>query len=99
MKPNKPRAVFADGFSISIQASRFAYCQPREDSGPYYMVECGFPVGKVSQELLEYAENRSDPENTVYAYVPIALVRRELLSHGTILLNPPMLVEDFLESL
>jgi hypothetical protein len=34
----------ADGFEISVQASRTHYCEPREDHGPWSRVECGFPT-------------------------------------------------------
>lgn len=100
MKPRNPRVVCLDGFSISIQANRFAYCTPREDEGPYSSVECGFPSDRPGSELLEYAEQKEDPTGTVYGYVPLEVVRSELLSHGgPILLHPVQTVDDFLGSL
>jgi hypothetical protein len=100
MKPQKDRIVCLDEFSISIRASRTHYCSPREDEGPYSRVECGFPSKTPGKELMKYAENASDPTDTVYGYVPIDVVRRELLSHGPLLLHPMgMSVDDFLASL
>ena len=46
------------------------------------MVECGFPTSTPGWELMEYAETPEDPTNTVYGYVPVDVVRRELESHG-----------------
>lgn len=99
-KPQKPRIVCLDGFSISIQASRSAYCSPRENEGPYSHVECGFPSHTPGWELLTYAEDGCDPTNTIYPWVPYDVVRAELLSHGgPVLLQPLLTIDGFLESL
>jgi hypothetical protein len=58
--------------------------------GPYTHVECGFPSERpepwdVMDGPLcwkEYAEDAEMPTETVYAYVPVELVRCLLLSHG-----------------
>lgn len=81
VKLPKKRILCPDGFSISVQASQFAYCTPRNDTGPYSTVECGYPSEKVS-ELMKYAENSEDPCNTVYGWVPIEIVKSVLKSHG-----------------
>lgn len=99
-KPIKPRTICVDGFSISIQASRFAYCSPRENEGPYSHVECGFPSDVPGWELLTYAQDKYDPTNTIYPWVPYDIVRAELLSHGgPVLLHPMQTIDNFLESL
>ena len=80
------RVVCADGFSVSIQASGFNYCSPRNDVGPWESVECGFPTAKDSI-LEEYAE---DPEasieggqvQTVYGWVPSDVIEKIIASHG-----------------
>jgi hypothetical protein len=41
-KEQAPRIECADGFSVSVQASKTHYSTPRSDDGPYTHVECGF---------------------------------------------------------
>jgi hypothetical protein len=77
----KPRVKCVDGFEVSIQASKTHYCSPRENEGPYYLVELGFP--SLPLEILkEYAEEEDDLVNTVYGYVPIEKVVAVLDEHG-----------------
>lgn len=83
MKKLNPNVICKDGFKLSIQASSTHYSAPREDSGPYYQVECGFPSQPpLTAEFLEYAEMEGDPCETVYPYVPIEVVLAELDAHG-----------------
>lgn len=44
--PIAKRIVCADGFSLSVQANQGAYCAPRNNRGPWYEVEVGFPSAK-----------------------------------------------------
>lgn len=80
-KPN-PRLVCTDGFSISVQASIFAYCIPRSWEGPYTHVECGYP--SAPEPLLdEYKEmGEDDSYKTVYPYVPVEIVLDVFRKHG-----------------
>lgn len=73
-KDSTPRLVLKDGTTVSVQASRYHYCTPRDDSGPYTHVECGFPSKVPSDEMLKYAEITDIPTKTVYPYVPIEIV-------------------------
>lgn len=80
------RVVCADGFSVSVQASSFNYCSPRNNVGPWESVECGFPNAK-DPALEEYAEDPEAPiENgqvqTVYGWVPSKVVEKIIASHG-----------------
>lgn len=76
------RAVFADGFSISIQAHDGAYCEPRSDSAvAYKSVELGYPSAP-DPFILDYAEDPSRLTETVYAYVPAGVVYKMILAHG-----------------
>lgn len=78
----RPRIFCNDGFSISVQASEFHYCEPRKltSSGEYKSVECGYPSKDVS-ELHPYEEGIGVAEN-----VPLDLVDSILEQHGGILL-------------
>ena len=82
------RVVCADGFSVSVQATQFNYCTPRDNAGPWSSVECGFPTSK-DPILEKWAE---DPEaeickesglvQTVYGWVPSKVILEIIESHG-----------------
>lgn len=80
--PMRRKAKCADGFEVSIQASEFHYCQPRDNSGQYWEVELGFPTSHPGEEVAAFAEDENDLTGTVYGYVPIELVDDLLQSHG-----------------
>ena len=76
------KVVCSDGFSMSVQANSFAYCEPRHgDAKVYTHVEVGYPT-QPEELLMEYAEDQSNPTETVYAYVPVALVYAVIVKHG-----------------
>ena len=72
------------GLTMSVQATSFTYCHPRNDEGPYLAVEVGFPSVKVDA-LMEYVEDASRPTDTVYAYVPTTLVEQIVNDNGGLL--------------
>lgn len=80
------RLICNDGFSVSIQCSYLHYCTPRsefDDAQKYTSFELGFP--SIADELIsEYAEDKEYPTDTVYAYVPRAVVEQLIKSHGGI---------------
>ena len=83
IQENRPRLLCNDGFSISVQASKFHYCSPRLDGAQdYEKVELGYPSHE--DELInDYAED-DDYTNTVYGYVPIEVVEKLIEKHGGI---------------
>lgn len=76
-----PRIVCADGLTMSVQASAYHYCFPRESRGPWWAVEVGFPSRPVPQ-IAHYAEDPSRPTDTVYGYVPIERVVQAIVAAG-----------------
>jgi hypothetical protein len=77
-----------DGFSVSVQASRTHYCLPRDCTGPYYKVECGFPSAPMPT-LAEWIEGGDiHATQTVWGYVPIEKVAEVLAAHGGLLSEP-----------
>lgn len=81
---NRPRCIFMDGFSISIQASEGHYCSPRtNDDVNYTKVELGFP-NREEELIKEFAEDDSDLTETVYGWVPVKIVNRMITKHGGI---------------
>ena len=73
----------ADGLRLSVQASENHYCDPKAVDGPWTSVEVGFPSARV-EALMPYAEDIYNPTETVYGYVPIAVVERIIDEHGGI---------------
>tara|TARA_R110000824_G_scaffold111463_5_gene259923 strand:+ start:1152 stop:1376 length:225 start_codon:yes stop_codon:yes gene_type:complete len=47
----------------------------------YVEVEVGFPSHK-EELLMPWAENRSEPTDTVYGYVPVSVVTNVIAKHG-----------------
>lgn len=78
-----PAVICRDGFTMSIQAGFMNYSTPRRNTGPWTLVECGFPSEMVP-ELRPYAETDETLLETVYGYVPVALVSEVLERHGGI---------------
>ena len=76
-----PRIKCAAGFSMSVQASMFHYCEPQDDCGPWSEVEIGYPSAEESM-LLPYAEEPEKPTDTVYGYVPFGTVADIIQKHG-----------------
>ena len=75
-------AVCADGFTLSIQASKFHYCTPRLDNQTTYTaVEIGYPDDLAWPD---YLEQYVDEGRVVATYVPIALADRWVAEHGGI---------------
>ena len=82
MQPRNRRVVCKDGYSISIQAHRGAYCEPRQDNAESYsLVELGYPSQSDSliDHLAELPSN--DPTDSVYGYVPVNTVYLLLTKH------------------
>jgi hypothetical protein len=51
------KIVCSDGFTMSVQANEYAYCEPRcNDAEEYDNVEVGYP-SKREELLMEYAES------------------------------------------
>lgn len=67
-------------YSLSIQASCAAYCQPRDSSSDYYEeVELGYPSFFFSDKFIsQYAEDEKYATDTVYPYVPVTELAEEL---------------------
>ena len=74
----------ADGFAMSVQANENAYCAPRSTGAETYtQVEIGFPSTK-EELIMDWAEERERPTETVYAYVPVSVVTNVIAKHGGI---------------
>ena len=79
--PLAKRVVCRDGFSLSVQATHGAYCSPRTNRGPWDQVEVGYPSA-MPELIMDYAEDPDRPTDTVYGYVPVALINQLIDLHG-----------------
>lgn len=76
------KLVCKNGLTLSVQASFFHYCSPREDSLSHYdSVEVGYPSRKVD-DLMEYAERPETPTETVYGWVPVDVINKIVDDNG-----------------
>jgi len=89
IQKTRKRIKCVDGFSISVQASEYNYCSPKENghSVIYTQVELGFP-NREDDLIKEYVEDLSrgdediDYTGSVYPYVPSHIVALMIASHG-----------------
>lgn len=80
-----PRIHCADGYSLSVQVNAGSYCSPRDGVGPdWASAEIGYPSERPTDAVMEYAEDPDYPTNTVYGYVPMALIDELVDLHGGI---------------
>lgn len=79
----RPRIVCTDGFSMSVQGSEYHYCSPRSLQDFYTSMEIGFP-SKKEPLILEWAEERKKPKQTVYGCVPCEVIDQVIEKHGGI---------------
>lgn len=92
-----PMIVCADGFSMSVQASRSHYCSPREDSAIVYTsVEIGFPSHE-EELILQYAEKPESPTESIYGYVPVEIIDKIIIKHGGIVMQCTTCENEFTE--
>ena len=69
---------------MSVQAGEHNYCHPRVNNAPrYFSVEIGYPSEKETL-IIDYAENPERPTETVYGWVPAAIISLICAKHGGI---------------
>tara|TARA_R100001230_G_C5688322_1_gene199463 strand:+ start:826 stop:1179 length:354 start_codon:yes stop_codon:yes gene_type:complete len=97
-KVRKP-VVCADGFTVSIQASRAHYCSPRiTNAEKYTHCELGFPT-EADDLIKEYVDSMGDEidyTDAVYAFVPATVIRLLIAKHGGMTQGecPPLDIND-----
>lgn len=73
-KEQATKVVCKDGTTASVQASRYHYCKPRTNAGPYTHVE----VWYVTAPVTEFFYDDEEPAT----YVQIELVAKFIDNHG-----------------
>ena len=74
-----------DGVTLSAQAGRFLYSDPREDHKTFTKIEIGFPSVSPPDSWADYFDGdweNDDRRASVYAYVPIEMVVDFINDHG-----------------
>ena len=82
MKTNK-KIICKDGFEMSVQANRMAYCYPRVTGAESYSsVEVGYPHPP-EEILARYAEMGPEVDSTgIYPWVPAHIITMICAKHG-----------------
>lgn len=78
----RPKVICNDGFSISVQGSKYHYSTPRKDGYKFTHVELGYP-SEYEVWMLEHLGLNINDE--VGGYIPIEKVQELLDRHGGIL--------------
>ena len=87
--------VCNDGFRLSVQASSFHFCEPRIDNAEKYVsFECGMPseaepllmpyIQQVGAIWQGWGEWQQDPRESVYEFVPKAILKKIFKKRGGI---------------
>lgn len=83
---NNKRIVCKNGVSLSVQASEFHYCKPR-NSGAFQYTHCevGYIEGCKSPDYLSpFGDYNGEDDPVVFGYVPVELVERFIQENGGI---------------
>ena len=81
-----PHIVCTDGFEMSVQVGYSLYSEPKKVAKRYSKVEIGYPSERESL-LEEYVESfyvTPDFTDSIYPYVPVKVVDKDLKKHGGI---------------
>lgn len=76
------QVICADGVRFSVQASRYTYCQPRNDAGPWTHVEVMTITDGATPSNWTH-----DAGDNLAGYVPIEAVAKEIWDRGKKLLT------------
>lgn len=99
-KEHTPLIHCMDGTTLSVQAGKNVYSVPRDNEGPWYKVEVGYPSKHLPQlDEFKDGNDADDPTGCVYGYVPIEVVEEAIASCGGIcwewtLLNERVSIES-----
>lgn len=83
------------GFEVSIAVGVRNYCHPRAEAADcpegYESVELGFPSAS-DDLIMDWAEDKSKPTETVYGWVPAGIVKALIMKHGGVVSGnlPPL---------
>ena len=79
----RPRIHCNDGFNFSVQGGEGNYSTPRKNDKEFMAMEIGFP-SEVEELILDFAEDRENPTDTVYGWVDNDIIQQIIDNHGGI---------------
>ncbi len=79
----RPRIHCKDGFNFSVQGGEGNYSTPRKNDKEFMAMEIGFP-SEVEELILDFAEDRENPTDTVYGWVDNDIIQEVIDKHGGI---------------
>ena len=79
----RPRIICNDGFTISVQGGKFHHSTPKETSNNYLDMELAYP-SEYEELIIEFANDKSNPTDTFYPYVPFHIIEKVIEKHGGI---------------
>jgi hypothetical protein len=79
----RPRIHCNDGFNFSVQGGDGKYSTPRRNEKEFMAMEIGFP-SEVEELILDFAEEKYNPTETVYGYVDTNIIQQVIDKHGGI---------------
>ena len=88
----RPRVVCADGFSMSVQASKSHYCMPWINGKNVLYLEV--EVGYLSSLTPDFDDYEDWGRAGIYLRVPVEIVDKVILSHGGIDYSKIVKVEE-----
>ena len=74
-----PRLQCKSGLTLSVQASMWHYCTPRNNTGPWHHIEVGYP-----SRTLRTLSRWRDGKSSVNGYVPVERVNAIIARNGGI---------------
>ncbi len=75
--------ICASGLTLSVQSSKFHYCSPRSNTGPYSAVEVMIIEGEEPPTWTQYT-NDIKGTSQVYTWIPVELVNQTIEDNGGI---------------
>lgn len=82
-KIRRPDLICNDGFSMSVQASTFTFCEPLSNTANSYSKVCVLSPSEKEPLLEPYGvENKSG--TIIYRYVPVEIVDKIISKHDGI---------------
>lgn len=82
MLDRRPQLTLGSGLVISIQASGYHYCSPKDPYGPYVSVEVMIIHGKTPQSWLD--QHGYEAEDSIYGWLPVDLLNQTIEDLGGI---------------
>ena len=74
--------VCKDGLVLSVQASRFHYCTPRQDRGPHTAFEVRVLSDHDEELLAAYRSGDVPGTSPLFAWVPAQVIDEVIRKHG-----------------